>query len=352
MKLKIITLHSIYNPGSVFQAYALQHYLLKEGYDVEIIDYRPPYGTIGKNKIKGYLRKMLFFKNEIKVKRKYEKFINDTMFLTASSYHSFNDLVKFDFNADVYITGSDQLWNMDYDCGRDLSYYLEFVDGKKKISYATSIGKKIIPNDELNLIASRIQDFSMISVREESNSYVLSDKLQRKVSWVCDPVFLLSADDYKGMTSRQIKGKYVVVYLSEKSDLLNCIVNDVKNKTEFEVVLIGGNRTRCVCDRHIKDLGPYDFLSLILHAEIVISSSFHATAFSLIFNKKFGVILPKKNGERIESMLNLCRLTNHIISNESDIVVIYEKINYSEINKELEKFISISKNILLQGIQN
>ena len=73
MKLKIVTLHSIYNPGSVFQAYALQHYLLKEGYDVEIIDYRPPYGTIGKNKIKGYLRKILFFKNEIKVKRKYEK---------------------------------------------------------------------------------------------------------------------------------------------------------------------------------------------------------------------------------------------------------------------------------------
>lgn len=352
MKLKIITLHSIYNPGSVFQAYALQHYLLKEGYDVEIIDYRPPYSTIGKNKVKGYLRKILFFKNEIKIKRKYEEFIKETMFLTGSRYYSFNELAKVDFDVDVCIAGSDQLWNMDYDCGRDLSYYLEFVGGKKKISYATSIGKKIIPNDELNLIASRIQDFSMVSVREESNSYVLSDKLQRKVSWVCDPVFLLSANDYKGMTSRLIKEKYVVVYLSDKSDLLNYVVNDIKVKTGFKIILIGGNRTRCVCDRHMKDVGPYDFLSLILYAEIVISSSFHATAFSLIFNKKFGAILPKKNGERIESILNLCRLTNHIISNESDVAVVYENIDYSEVNKKLEKFITTSKNILLQGIQD
>lgn len=350
MKVSIITLHSIFNPGSVLQAFGLQEFLKRHGYDAKIIDYRPIYSRIGRNKIKGLLRKVIFLKNELSLKRKYESFINKRLTLTDRTYKSFSNLKKYPPEFDFYISGSDQLWNADYDCGNDGAYYLSFVKKGYKISYSTSMGKKNISDKELEKICSRVNDYSMISVREKSNSESLAEMLNRQVYWVCDPVFLLSRETYEEMTIDLPYKNYVVVYLSAESELLNSVVEDIKSKTGCEVILLGGNTPRCACDYHIKDLGPYDFLSLISGAKLVISSSFHATAFSHIFHKKFGVILPKGNGERIESLLQLTGLTSRIITDRSDFASIYEEIDYSEVDEKLQKFIDYSKDVLLNAL--
>lgn len=349
MKLKMISLHSIYNPGSSWQTYGLQKFLMQSGFSIEIIDYRPYYSTIGKNKLKGILRKILFFRNERKLKDKYESFINEYMQLTAKRYNSYSDLQNSNLDADVFISGSDQLWNMDYDCGNDESYYLTFTDGRK-ISYATSVGKNPISQRELDEITGRISTFDMISVREKSTSEILAKVLKRKVNWVCDPVFLLSADEYKKVIKKPLSEEYAIIYLSEESALLNDIVKNLKETLCCKIVLLGGNRVRCKCDVHIKDLGPLDFISYIENAEMVISSSFHATAFSHIFHKKFGVILPKKNGERMLSLLSLSNLTDRIIACDEDIIKIYSEIDYAEVDKKLEGFVSYSKKVLLNAL--
>lgn len=352
MKLKIITLHSIYNPGSTFQALGLQNFLIESGYETKIIDYRPYYSTIGKNKIKGIARKIIYYKNEKKLKHKYETFIKNNMLLTNKRYRNYSALKKMPPQADCFIAGSDQLWNLDYDCGNDSAYYLQFVKEGKKISYATSLGKKQIPTNELKFIQSRISDFQMVSVREKSSSDILSEKMGKNVFWVCDPVFLLRKEFYDKMTKRPFGDKYVVIYLSVESDLLNSIVSDIKERKGYKVVLMGGNVTRCECDYHVKDLGPIDFLSLIKYAEIVISSSFHATAFSHIFHKKFGAILPEGNGERIESLVKLSGLTDHIINCEKDIQNIYSEIEYENVDCRMNSFVEKSKKILINAIEN
>lgn len=352
MKLKMITLHSIYNPGSVLQALGLQNFLVKNGYETEIIDYRPYYSTIGKNKIKGIARKIIYYKNEKNMQDKYEAFIKNNMLLTNKKYRTYKALMKSSLQADYFIAGSDQLWNLDYDCGRDPSYYLQFVKKGRKLSYATSLGKKEISDAELNAISSKIKDFQMISVREESSSNILSEKMQRTVFWVCDPVFLLNQDYYEKMTKKPLIDKYVVIYLSAESKLLNSVVSDIKKKTGYKIVLMGGNVTRCECDYHIKDIGPIDFLSLIKYAEMVISSSFHATAFSHIFHKKFGAILPSGNGERIESLVNLSGLTNRIINCERDIPNIYTDIDYESVDYKINLFVENSKEILIKALEN
>ncbi len=350
MKIHIITLHSIYNPGSALQAFGLQRFLESNGYDTEIIDYRPSYSTIGRNKIKGYLRKVLFYQNERKVKQKYETFMDSEMKLSSNTYRSFEQL-KQSYNIDdIFIAGSDQLWNSDYDCGRDQAYYLDFTDSDNKMSYATSVGKKYISGDEINRIAKSIVHYKTVSVREKSTSEILTSELGRDVFWVCDPVFLLDHMAYSKMTRDIDKEKYALVYLSSESKILDSIVEDIREKTGYKIILIGGNRTRCACDEHIKDLGPYDFLSLIKNSEIVISSSFHATAFSHIFHKKFGVILPNMNGERIESLLALTGLSSHIVKDIDGIPAIYEDIDYSSVDASLDEFICESKKILLNGI--
>lgn len=350
MKIHIITLHSIYNPGSALQAFGLQRFLESNGYETEIIDYRPRYSTVGRNKLKGYLRKVLFYKNERKVKQKYEDFMCSEMRLSPITFVSFDQLKQGYCNEDIFIAGSDQLWNADYDCGRDSAYYLDFTDSGNKMSYATSVGKKHISNDEINRILKSVANFKTISVREKSTSEVLSSKLGREVFWVCDPVFLLDHIEYSKMTRKIEDEKYALVYLSSESKILDSVVENIRKKTGYKIILIGGNRTRCSCDEHIKDLGPYDFLSLIKNSEIVISSSFHATAFSHIFHKKFGVILPNVNGERIESLLDLTGLSSHIIKDIEGIPAIYDDIDYSSVDASLDEFICESKKILLDGI--
>ena len=352
MMIHIITLHSIYNPGSALQAFGLQKFLETEGYDTEIIDYRPRYSTVGRNKMKGYLRKLLFHNNEVKVKRKYEGFMSEKMKLSQVTYKTFNELKQAYRNNDIFIAGSDQLWNADYDCGKDDAYYLDFTDSTRKIAYATSVGKKSVSEEEIQRIIKSIKSFSTITVREKSTAELLSNRLGEKVTWVCDPVFLLDKDLYDNMTKKMINNRYAVVYLSSESDLLNNVVEDISKKTGCKIVLIGGNRTRCKCDLHVRDLGPYDFLSLIKYSEIVISSSFHATAFAHIFHKKFGVILPKVNGERIESLLELTRLTDRILTDSQSVLSVYKEIDYSKVDMALGRYIDESKKVLLDGVGN
>lgn len=348
MVIKIITLHSIYNPGSALQAYALQAFLASKGHEVQIIDYRPWYSAVGKNKLKGCIRNIVYFPTNKKLRGKFGAFMCEHMALTDTSYKNEEEIRKNPPAADVYVAGSDQLWNMDYDCGRDDAYYLTFVKSGRKIAYATSIGKKEIPEEEVQTICSKIKDYEFLSVREKSNALLLEKKLGRPVRWVCDPVFLLPADNYEKMIKRPCIEKYAVVYLSAQSRLLDKIVEDIKKRTDYKVILLGGNVKRCKCDDHIKALGPYDFLSYIRYAELVVSSSFHATAFCHIFHKRFGVLLPPRNEERIISLLGLSKLEKHVIHSEQDIGVLYEQIDFTEADGKLKSFIDDSK----QDLQN
>lgn len=348
--INIITLHSIPNPGSVLQAYALQQFLFEMGYDNEIIDYRPFYSNIGKNKIKGIIRKFLFYRNQRYLLNKYSDFVENNMKLTQNTYSNFNSLVEHPPIADKYLTGSDQLWNLTYDCGKDDAYFLKFIDSDKKYSFATSVGKRNIPIDELNVILKNINTFKSISTREKSTSEILSKSLNREVEWVCDPVFLLDKDKYMRMVKNVEHEDYAVIYLSKSSDLLDQIVDKIKKEYGYRIILAGGNIKRCSCDLHIKDLGPYDFLSYLYNAKLVISSSFHATAFSHIFHKEFISILPEGNSERIESLLELTGLQDRIIRDTKQLDCLNKNIDFGAVDEKLDIFINTSKEFLINKI--
>lgn len=347
----IITLHSLKNPGSVLQSFALQKYLNNEGYENQIIDYRPLYSILGKNKINGLLRLILCYKNEKVWAEKYKQFIRENLILTSRKYKAKGALLSKTPQFDIYIAGSDQLWNLDYDCGNDESYYLKFVKTGHKISYATSVGKSNIPEAELQAICRNIENFEYLSVREESTSIVLTNYLSRSVDWVCDPVFLLDVCNYESLCSENIFGDYAVIYLSAGSELLEDVIMYVKSKYNCKIILAGGNIKRCSCDVHIKDLGPIDFLTLIKHAKIVISSSFHATAFSHIFHKNFVVILPPNNGERIISLLQISNALHKVIDNKEDIASAFCEVDFSVADKKLQEHISFSRMKLVKTIK-
>ena len=347
MEIKIITIHAMHNPGSVFQAYALQEYLKSE-HSVKIIDYRPLYLYSEGSLLKLIAKKILWGKDYRNRNKKFIGFVEKKMNLTHK-YKSFKQLKQANLAADIYVTGSDQLWNTDYPCGKDEAFYLSFVKTGKKISYSTSVGKKNIDQENLNLLKNRLSDFSALSVREKSTAEQLSSVLNRNVSWVCDPVLLLPASSYLQFISakRLINKKYAVVYLLGSSESLDKVVDYYKSKGLF-VVLAGGFTRRCNCDLHIKDVGPEDFLNLIYYAEVVVSSSFHATAFCHIFHKNFITFLPKANGERISSLLECSGLESHsVLSGKSaDLKKIDDCIDWDVVEEKLNVYIEHSKEFL------
>ena len=252
----------------------------------------------------------------------------------------------------MFIAGSDQLWNTDFPCGNDNAFYLDFAGNSKKISYSTSVGKKIIDENNLNKIKMFSNSFSSIAVREKDTSIQLSEKLGRNVVWVCDPVFLLDVGVYNTMIEQKSRffKPYAFIYLSPKSQMLDTLVQYYRSKGLMIVLGGGYNKSRCDCDVHVKDMGPLDFLNFIKNADIVVSTSFHATAFCHIFHKDFVTILPPKNGERIASLLNQTGLSNRGVVDLVNIDIINKPIDWLEVDKHIEEYVQVSKEYLKQQV--
>lgn len=345
LNIKIMTIHAMHNPGSVFQAYALQQYL-KEKCNVKIIDYRPDYLYTENNQWKLFAKKLLYWKSYKSRSNKFDKFISENMKLTET-YKSLDDLKNAKLKADIFMTGSDQLWNADFPCGNDPAFYLDFVDCGTKVAYSTSVGKKEIDSRNLQILKEKLADYNAIAVREKSTVDVLEQTLKRNVEWVCDPVFLLSKEKYEKFICdiRVFEEPYIMVYMSGACTQLSEIVKYYREKG-YKILLAGGFTKRCYCDKHIKDVGPEDFLSLISNAEVIVSSSFHATAFCHLFHKDFITILPERNGERISNLLNVSGLQNRGVGNTFKCEELQKPINWLEVDIKLDEYISHSKGYL------
>lgn len=348
MKITIITIHGIPNFGSVFQSYALCKFLNNNGYDnVEVIDYNPSYYE--PSSLRAIVGRILNYKHFKVRKNKFRNFIETNLNLTKS-YTTLSQLENDNWNSDVYVAGGDQLWNIYHPCGNDDAYKLTFVKGKK-ISYATSMGQKGFSDENLKNLAQKIADFSSVSVRESSSVELLS-KVDINATHCVDPVFLLDSKEYDKFIKPINEPKYMMVYLVKSSPLLDKVINYLSNKYNLKVYLCSGFSKKCACDKVLKDLGPDEILSYIKNAEIVLSSSFHATSFSLIFKKQFYTILPgASTNERIIDLLTIRGLTNRIVTDDTNFEVAFNsEIDYENV-KTYDELINASKDYLLKALK-
>lgn len=354
MKTLTITLHDTDNCGSSLQSYALQHFLIKNNIENKIIDYVPNYTKNNGNKIKTFIRKIIYYKDSKEREKKFKDFSEKFIIKTSKKYNSISELVNEDFDADYFITGSDQLWNSMYKCGQDPAFYLDFTNSKNKIAYAVSLGREKIPSENIEIVKRYTKNFKWISVREKSSVKQLSSIFKNCiVEYVCDPVLLNPKEEYESIkTKRLIKDKYILIYMAQipDSDYMNNIIDKVQKKYDYKIVLIGSYRNRCKCDYHIRDVAPGEFLSLIENAEYIISNSFHATMFSLIYNKQFLAVLPDKNGARIKEILDYCNLDSNYtkMTERLDEVPIIK--DYTKVNNALNEFRTKSQNKLLNEL--
>lgn len=190
MKVKIITIHDPdVNYGSTLQSCGTYNFVKSLGYDVEIIDYKPNYKGFT-HRIKKNLVNMMFHEKYKTRRRKIDSYFSKHVTMTKR-YRRYIDLLNDIPTADVYITGSDVIWNRDVNPeGADPAFYLGFVKNGVKMSYGPSMGE-IQSESNISFVLNQIKDFKYISVREERSKEQLLVAGLSDVKCVTDPVFCL-----------------------------------------------------------------------------------------------------------------------------------------------------------------
>lgn len=362
-RVGIINFHCANNFGAVLQAYALLRTVLNLGYEAEIIDYRPigiVYRYQGRINFKqvlidnGFLRatevviKRLLTQRRRNTKEKYFAEMRDKfMILSKEKYFSSEELQGNPPKYDAYICGSDQVWNPIFKKRLGNSYFLDFVDDDSlKISYAASIAESVPENlvDEYIELINRI-DF--ISVREKSAKDFLSSLIERKIHVVLDPTLLFDESDWtKLIIDKPVKYKYILVYNMVNNDKLIQVANELSLKTGFKIVSYSWINNSSYSFLYSS---PGEFLSLIKGAELVLSSSFHGVAFSIVFNKPFLAFASNARSSRIVDFLKLLELEDRIVDEKTHIEGTEDCfINY----EKAKKLLDIEKHKSINFLQN
>lgn len=349
MKIDVITLHRVRNYGSSLQTLATQDILDSKGCETEIIDYYPErYTSLGllkrlKNKSDRLARnpilllaaQMIISVSYLKKKIVFDRFLAKHIHLTPKTYRSEQALRDDLPRADAYCTGSDQVWNSHWNEGVDAPFYLSFVpEAAYKFAYAGSIGNSTLSDQEQAQVKPYFDRYRHISVREDKGVEIFAQMGISGVRQVLDPTLLFTGEQWNRHTSdRFAKKKYVVTYNLHHDKRIDRYAAAVAKEEGLKVYNISYNFHDIVRSGQLKWCPTVEeYLGLIRDAAYVVTDSFHATVFSLLFHKPFMVIYPEQASSRIRSILQLLDLTDRGSEDLPDTARIKAQIDYHKVD--------------------
>lgn len=359
-KIITATFFNEINYGAVLQAYALQRKLIEisnKSIDCKVLNYeynnnKQPKIRLSLNKgnlvyIYSIIMEKIYHKECDLLKKKFFDFVSNKIRKT-DLYNTYNDVKNNPPEADLYIVGSDQVWNVEGSMGVIPSFDLKFVKNGVKASYAASTGVSDNKSANWQNLIESLEDYKYISVRENKTRELIEKELNREVRVDIDPVFLLDKSKWNQLIEKEsevknIKGKYILCFILLRNDMVGSIVRKLKKETGLPVKSIAIKPSRKTYGGKLLDVGPIDFINLIKNAEYVVTTSFHGAAFSILFNKNF-YVMNNKSPQRIENLLNICGISNRMIHNKDDFDI--NPINYDDVNKRLKEYIQDSENYL------
>lgn len=353
MKIAVITMQGVYNYGSALQTYASQKVLTRLGHEVEIIDYYPNrmrnYGSLKqiytdakpfhKSTWKCMMIAMCKYPSMIRLKKIFVPF-SEKYFQKTMVYNSNSEICKNPPIADIYCTGSDQVWNDFLEGKFDETYFLNFVpSGAKKIAFSASFGRDNISDKELLPVKRLLEQYSAISVREESGLKILNHVDIALKRCVLDPTFLLKKEEWMLLATPIVEKDYILVYKLHEDSLVSEIAIEIAKKTGKKIIRISTDYLKRIKNgKTVVAPKVEEFVSYIANAAIVVTDSFHATAFSLNLNVPFVSVKWRMFNDRIETILSKVNLSDRSVSTIQDALEIYnKKINFEYVNQFLEK---------------
>lgn len=348
MNVNIITLHRAQNYGSVLQTFALQKKIEELGHRAFIMDYYPERytnrGLLKRLKSKSskfnnpiilLAAKLLIYPSYLRKGLQFNKFMH-YLNLKKPSFATNDDGKGLFTDADAYCAGSDQIWNSHWNEGVEKALYLDFAPkGKLCFSYAASIGLSEIPNDEIDETKRLLNKFEFLSLREDTGVDIVRKLGRDDAVQSLDPTLLMTKEEWENYADDRYKRKkYVLTYNLHHDPEIDKYAQSIAEKYDLQVRNISYNWHDVVRKGHLDWCPTVEgFLGLIKNASFVVADSFHATAFSIIFEKPFVVITPEVASSRLSSLLNMLGLAEHNISKYNGISQIEKAIDYSVVKK-------------------
>lgn len=370
MRIGIITMHKVTNFGSALQAYALQKYIEDNiSDDVCLIDYEYPNKEhkrfIRSNQTFLFRSLMLFvklvgsiLKNRKKRQARYDFFYDKYFRLTEKTFHSNDEICKNPPLFDVYVTGSDQVWNVNT-MNNDGAFYLNFAPkGSFKISFGACYSTNSVPERFLSEIKSYLSSYSRLGLREASGvDFVKGLGLDSNIQIfnTCDPTLLLNKTTYDLIAKDSIiniEGDYILVYYLAYYNCepaLSLLIEQAKAKFKCKVIFIGYRFIPYKGSyQYLTAIGPVEFLWLYSHAKFIISCSFHGTIFSIINRKPFYTIVPSdKDDNRSKDLLQITKLHERaIVSSTRETLLNFDDPFTTEVLNAVDDYIQKSRDYL------
>ncbi len=345
MNVAVITFHNVCNYGSQLQAYATQEKLKEYFNEVVFIDFNraDTYGIELLNTFtKGSILKIpAILPTLIYWKYLYRGFQKNHLNLSERKYFNERDFDNFEDCADVYFSGSDQIWNTDWNKGVLPPYYLSFVpDGKPKFAYASSFGKTLLSEDDIAQSKKYIERYDGISVREESGTTILREQYgYKRAIRILDPTLFMSAEFWRRLAPpRKIQGDYILIYNIKRVRGFDDYAIKIARKTGYKLYRLCNRFDQILRNgKSIVMPGIFDFITLIDCAKMVITDSFHATAFAMNLNTEPICICHGLYSGRISEFLELVHQPQRHAINFDDVNITDRHTNFSEVNEILER---------------
>lgn len=327
MKSSIIfTFSRSYNFGASLQAYSLQKAIRILGSECKIVDTRSEAEIKGhieyRSDIKGRILNIFTYLNRKKILKGKSCFNafnyseeDRTRLPAIDGAPIIEEVEKLGQLADVYISGSDQVFSP---MMMSELYFLRFNTWNAKcISYAASMGISDIPEASREIMEEYLKKFDAISVREPSAKDALQPLTDKQIQVNVDPTLLIEKEDWilaEKEYGDLVGKKYILVYFLYRPADMNKQLKQLHKDTGLPVVLIDTNAFRNIYHQiMILDAGPQEFLWLIHNAELVVTSSFHGTVLSIIYEKPFVTYNNPATPTRIQQLLALTGLEKHWI---------------------------------------
>lgn len=354
-RIAILTWYSYWNYGTVLQAYAMQTTVKNLKYEPFDIAYNPEIGAASHERKRLTIERLISIFKWVYGYRAlsnpdrsatFEEFIQNNIKLTKPVATS-EEFQELNSQFDCFICGSDQVWSPRF---FDPRYYLDFVeDSTKKIAYAPSFGcDSLEGHPSSKRIGQLLQTFSAIGVREESGKSIVAACTGREPTLVLDPTLLLGPAAWRELSavSRE-DGPYCLFYFLGNYKPNRRAAQNIAHKLGLRIVEVP------VFQADLKDreavsypVGPKEFLTLLDHAELICTDSFHGTAFATLFSKplvvfeRFDPASPSSQNTRIYSFLNMFGMQDNMLGrSELDNwhKLCNHNCNYNKVDSLLEK---------------
>jgi hypothetical protein len=372
MRIGITTIHRIFNSGSALQAYALQRCISKLGCDCEVIDYVYPnsyhrgassctdlakVSTV--KRVKEAVAALVTRKRTRE--KRFDEFLSEHLHLSRRRYETMDEVRREPPLYDAYVTGSDQVWNPRY-MRDDPTFLLEFAPSAAgRIAYAASFGDSRIDPCYAELYQRNLRTFRAISVREAQGVPIVFDLIGERPLIVLDPTMLLPAAEWESLAvAPKLRRKYILCYFLSYAfnpwPYADRLAEHIRKVTGYELVYLDPPIEKAFMPqvRAVYDAGPREFLGWLANAEIVLTTSFHGTAFAANFNRPFLSLVDDVQTLdcRQLSLLNEIHLQGQLLRKNSPLPerpLLYP--DFAAANKKLENARGVSLEFLRKALQ-